>query len=222
MNFLYPLIAFLFFSFSGIFFLLFIYLNISPIAKTIGINVYYLIGLMFIFALYIISGLKGSMIKGFKHASEASQRFDTHQFFNYASRNNLRFFVIYLIKALINILILGAAYFILINQTTLIQIIGAFIVFLIVFIINYLLHFSTIALVLYDGIGAFRAIKASIVIALTNIFYLIGPYILYIITLATFFIPLINLFTLLIFYPVVETYTLEKLKRLDAKVAKVI
>ncbi|MEM4295238.1 MAG: hypothetical protein QXS91_00275 [Candidatus Anstonellales archaeon] len=220
LNFWYPLLAFLAFSLIGLLFLLFIYMNIARFFELANINIYYVLAFFSIIGLYIVSGFKGAMIRGFAYAYKTSERFDTWQFFNYASSNNMKFFIIYFVKVLINVAIIVSAYILLINQQTLIQIIGAFVIALILFIINYLLHFSAIAIVLYENIGALRALKASIIVALTNVFYLIGPYILYLIALGTFIIPLINIFTLFIFYPVVEIYVVEKLRKLDVKIAR--
>jgi len=222
LHFWYPLIAFLAFSAIAFFFILFIYMNIMVFFDFFKINSYYLIILLSLAFIYIVSGFKGSMIRGFKFAYETSQRFDTENFFIYARERNLKFFIVYLVKIIINVAIIYAAYLLFINQQLIIQIIGFSFTLLILFLINYLLHFSSIALVLYDGISSLKALKASILVSVKNVFYLIGLYILYLITLVTFFIPLINIFTLFIFYPVVETYTIQKMRQLDAKIAKEI
>ena len=155
-------------------------------------------------------------------ASERRGRFDTSSFITYSLDHARKFFVVYLIQFVINAAIAGVFGFLMLKFMGNLALVALVAVGLIgsLLIINYLLFYAALAIVVFEGIGSLRAVLASIRMSLGNFFTLIKPYIFYIVVLVTLAIPLVNLVSLLLLYPVAMGYAMMSLKELSHKMAR--
>ncbi|RME79960.1 MAG: hypothetical protein D6769_00845 [Methanobacteriota archaeon] len=221
--FVFPLIAYGFYTVMALFVMLFFFMNLEPLMEVfnVGSYSYIMAGILFLVWFYLASGFKGGMIKGLYEAIERRGRFDTEDYLNYSLNNDVKFFIIYLVGAIANVLVIGpVAYGILQFSSLVIQIVLAIVGLFILFIVNYLLFYSAMTLVVYNGIGSIKAIVASIKVSVKEIFKLMGPYLLYVGVLLTMFIPLINIISIFVLYPIALGNALGKLKEVRGAVAR--
>ena len=222
---LFALVSFLFYSFLNFFVMYFLYSTAFIALDKFALTsyVYGVIALLSFIFLYFETGFYGAMLKGFEQADRSRTRFDTVAYLDYAFRNAPKFFVATLILLIINAIIIAPLGYVMymFSSSTIVLVGAGLALAFILFLVNYLFYYSTIALTLFDKLNALRAIKASIIVALKNI-KLIVPYILFIILLLTLPIVLINLLTLFVLLPISYVYSIRKLKNSEHLIAKYI
>gem|GEM_PF-5987466 len=213
MIFVWPVFIFLVTSLLAFLSLLFVYINISTFLSFFEFNNYLLLFIFSIFFIYFFSGFFGGMLKGLKVGYETKRRISFEDYVYYANEKNLYFFIIFLIKIAINFSLIFLVYNIFANQTFPIQLIGLLFFSFFFFVLNYFLHFLTIGTLIYEGLGFIKTLRMSFLTSLKNFFYLIVPYTIHIIVLASFLLPFFNLFSIFMFYPIVETFAIERMRK---------
>ena len=216
-NFVWPIFIFFILSLLAFLSALFLYINANIFLNFFGVDYYIVLTIFSLLFLYVLAGFYGGVLKGFKLTYETKKRIGFEEFLKYSKEKSLHFFLVFLIKIVVNLLIIAIFYHFFINQQFPIQIVGIFLFVPSFFVLNYFLYFVSIGMVIYEGIGFVRAFTLSLFTSLHNILYLISSYIMHVIVLPTFLLPFFNLFSFFIFYPVVETFAIARMKKVMIK-----
>ncbi len=218
----FSLISFIFYTGITLFALLAVYMNAYIFLEKANLTNLALpiIGLLGIVQLYLTSGFYAAMLKGFYTATKSRARFDTEAFLTYAFNNAGKFFVAFIIVALINgIFAAPLSYVLTLNLSLAIKVVVGITLALLLFVINYLFYYLALTLILFEKINVFKAIKATLITSIKDIGLML-PYILFIITTLTLILPLIDLISLFVLYPITVAYSFLRLQRAERILAR--
>ncbi len=197
----------LLFSVAGLFLIIFFTASLARITidSTMLMAIAAILGIIF---LYFVSGIKGAAFKAY-HEALNNRKFGFFQFYDYVVKNSGRYFGLFLARAMVAAVPIGimlAAYYFLIKRWPIpyLDIIVGIISAGVLFLVYYLFYGSFISASLYDtNLKAslkkcFRYIKSAHIFALIL-------YAAYAIIWLTQFIPIINLVTLFVTFPIAYT-----------------
>lgn len=158
----------------------------------------------FAFFAYFWAAYKGAMIKTFMNAEIG--KVHLHDYLGYAVQNAPRYFQIFLIKnAFIVVLSLPLTLLYVFLQPELVSPLGIAIIILhlaVAFLVKFIFSFAYIAAAVKE-IPAIDAIKNGARFVLRNPVNAFGVYVLYNVVWTTLLVPILDIFTLVSFYPVI-------------------
>ncbi len=224
LRFIFPLLAFLFVSVLAFFLMVFIYTSLYLFLDVFGIAQwkYILLGLVGLLYFYLESGFFGGLLKGIYTAHFTRGRFATEEYVTYSLSSALRYFIVSLIIGIVNGIIVGVSAFLYLRFAANSLLVGTVIgvsATLFLLIIDYLLFYSPFILALVDTAKPISSIKASIVVSVKEISLLV-PFFLYLIVGLTFLIPLVDLLSVFVLYPITVAYILDKLRSTERIIAR--
>ncbi|MDD5023022.1 MAG: hypothetical protein PHU63_02535 [Candidatus ainarchaeum sp.] len=170
--------------------------------------IYSLISVLFITYLVIMNGLKGALINSLKGITKKQQPSITY-FFKYAIQRGSVFFSITLLKLVFSAIFIIPIY--LLYQNVLLpmeiphlELIFSIVVAGIVFIIEFPFSYTYISAAVNEY-GVINSLRASLRFLRKRGLSAFGIYIVYAIVWTTLFVPLLNIVSILVLYPIVYT-----------------
>jgi len=226
-DFVYPSLLQFFLSLAFLLGAIGIYFFISGLFGVMGIRPgdSYIIILAILSFIYIVilAGLKGAWVKGIIHALEGD-RIKLYEYIRYALSKSLSFFGVVLIKLIVVTILFSPIVYLYINDPSVfssdvVKVVLTFIYLIIIFFVEYFFYLAFPIIAGYN-VGFMRSIILSFKLSVRHFKDFFIPFFIMGFVFITNFIPLIDILTYLVLYPIVYSAFIINLASIEGEISE--